>query len=379
VPEGPRSTIGWLAGPVVLALLVVVSTASLSVAVAGQAAVRAQIDTVGFATSWADFEAVLAASLEAEGLPDPAVIPSGRRPTWVAAILPHDDYVYAGRTAVHVLPGLRARRWLVVGVCHACRRIGLRDRLLFDNHVLWRVGGVTFPVDVDLRARLLGRLDESMAGVDDERHAAEHSVEALLPWLRAARPAATFVPVLVPGMEFDRLRETADALAAALAGICRKEGWEPGRDIGVLISADAVHYGCEGWGPRGGHHPYGCDENGHTAAVVRDVTLAEATLGGPVTGDGLSRFADLVWDPDHPEYPYKITWCGLYSIPFGLSVAERLQVHLGRPGLVGSLLRYGDSVGDGRLELPETDLGVTAPNTLEHWVGYPALGYREDR
>jgi hypothetical protein len=92
----------------------------------------------------------------------------------------------------------------------------------------------------------------------------------------------------------------------------------------------------------------------------------------------VATFARLVWDPSHPDYPaypYRITWCGLWSIPFGLTVAARLQQELGAAPLAGTLLRYGDSVSDGRLEVPGTRLGVTAPNTLGHWVGYATVVY----
>lgn len=342
------------------------------------AAVRAQVDTVGFAVSRADMRALLAALAARE---DSAV--AARRAAlglavgdaWIAAIIPHDDYVYAGPTAFHVLPGLRAGRWLLFGVCHACRRLGVRDRLLFDDAAFWRVGGEDVPVEADLRARLLARLGPEDAVVAADRHAAEHSLEALVPWLRAAVPDAAFVPVLVPGMSWERLLALADRLAVALAEECRGEGWLPGRDLGLLISADAVHYGCEGWGAGGGYHPFGCDAAGHAAGVAQDVTLAQATLAGPLTDDGLERFARLVWKPGDPQEPYLITWCGLYAIPCGLAVAARLQAAVGGEPLTGHLLRYGDSVTDGRLPLAGTRLGVTAPATLAHWVGYPALGY----
>lgn len=356
------------------------TTARAAASAPGGAAamVRAQVDTVGFATSREDMRALLAALAARE---DSAV--AARRAAlglagddaWVAAIVPHDDYVYAGPTAFHVLPGLRAKRWVLFGVCHACRRLGVRDRLLFDDAAAWRVGGEEAPVDAALRARLLARLGPDDAAVAADRHAAEHSLEALVPWLRAAVPDAAFVPILVPGMSWERLLALADRLATALAAECREEGWLPGRDLGLLISADAVHYGCEGWGTGGGYHPFGCDAAGHAAGVAQDVTLAQATLAGPLTDDGLVRFARLVWKPGDPQEPYLITWCGLYSIPCGLAVAARLQTALGGEPLVGHLLRYGDSVTDGRLPLAGTRLGVTAPASLAHWVGYPALGY----
>lgn len=343
--------------------------------------VRAQKDSVGYAISAPDMAALLAAARAREGeavrqrrqelglTPDDA---------WVAAIMPHDDYRYAGPVYLHLLPGLQAPRWLLIGVCHACRRIGVRDRLIFDGYDAWRVAGGTTPVDGDLRARLLADLGPDAAFVDDERHADEHSLEGLVPWLRAAAPEASIVPILVPGMEWPRLEELSARLAASLARVCREEGWVPGRDVGILISADAVHYGCEGWGEGGGHHPYGCDAEGHAAAVARDETLAEATLAGPLSSAGPAAFVRLVWDtqrPDYPANPYRITWCGLYSIPFGLLTAAALEADLDRPPLRGLLLRYGDSVGDEPLEVPGTALGFTAPANLRHWVGYPALGY----
>ncbi len=337
--------------------------------------VRAQLDTVGFAVSSADFAKVLNAANTIEGLNDPLV----RRAAWpaVAAILPHDDYLYAGRTAVHALPYLRARRWVIFGVCHACRRIGVRDHLLLDDYDSWRMAGRDFPVDRDLRRTLLSGLGTD-AEVSRERQAKEHSVEALLPWLGAGAGDFTFVSILVPGMEMDRLTELSAKVAAILADLCRERNWVLGRDLGILISTDAVHYGCEGWGEHP-YGPFGCDEKGHAAARAQDITLAKTTLAGPLTTAGIDAFVSQVWNPDgpdYPAYPYRITWCGIYSIPFGLSVAAQLQQDLGKEPLTGTLLRYGDSVTDGRLPADTVKLGVTAPNTLAHWVGYPAVVYR---
>ncbi len=376
------------ASPALVALAALTLLAAPAAGVAGSetptapaagGTVRAQLDTVGFAVSWHDMLAVTAAALAAEGLPPLTAAGTVAHPdtatTWAAAIMPHDDYVYAGRTAVHLLPGLRARHWVVFGVCHACRRIGWRDRLILDDFDRWRVAGREFPVNTALRAELLAGLGPASAVVDRERQVREHSVEALLPWLYLAVPDADFVPILVPGMALARMDSLANRLAELLADVCRRRGWEPGRDLGLLISADAVHYGCEQWGGRG-YDPFGCDACGHAAAVVQDCTLARATLCGPLTPAGPASFARLVWDDAHPDYPYRITWCGLHSIPFGLLTAAHLQRALALPPLAGRLLRYGDSVTDGRLPAPGTRLGVTAPNTLRHWVGYAAVGYR---
>ena len=341
---------------------------------------RAQLDTVGFAVDEEDFQAVLDASLAKEGLP--LGFPDQPASPAVAAILPHDDYLYAGRTVVHALPHLQAKRWIVFGVCHACRRSGVRDRLLLDDFPVWEVAGQRFGVDKELRERILAGMGEA-AVASRERHAAEHSIEALLPWLGAAVEDPQFVPILVPGMEPDNLQKVSGKLGVILAEICRENDWIPGRDLGLLISADAVHYGCEGWGGNG-YSPFGCDEGGHAQGRSQDVGLCEL-LSGPLTEALPERFIAKVWDREHtdyPAYPYRITWCGLYSIPFGLTTTLRWHEELGLPAPAGRFLRYGDSVSDGRLDLAGTRLGVTAPNTLQHWVGYPALVYtsvREDR
>ncbi|HPF69706.1 MAG TPA: AmmeMemoRadiSam system protein B [Candidatus Krumholzibacteria bacterium] len=355
----------------------VLVAALLVVAAPAPAQVRAQRDTVGFAVSGADMQAVLSAARAAEGLPAPG---ADAVPPAVAVILPHDDYLYAGRTAVHALPYLQAKRWIVFGVCHACRRVGVFDRLLLDDSAAWRVAGRDWPVDTQLRDDLASRLGD-LVEVSAERQAAEHSVEALLPWLGSAVDDPQFVPVLVAGMDLEPLQQRAAAFAAVLADLCRERGWVPGRDLGILISADAVHYGCEGWGGSG-YAPFGCDAAGHAAGVAQDATLAAATLAGPLGDAGIAAFARLVWNeggPGWPAEPYRITWCGMWSIPFGLTVAARLQEDLGAPPLEGALLRYGDSVGDGRLEVRTDHLGVTAPNTLAHWVGYATVVYMPQR
>jgi AmmeMemoRadiSam system protein B len=353
-------------------MIVLVLVAAASTATAGT--IRAQVDSVGFAITASDFEAVLAASLAAEGLAGDFAT-SAAQPA-VAAILPHDDYLYAGRTAVHALPYLQAPRWIVFGVCHACRRVGVRDQLLLDADDQWQVAGTLYTVDTRLREQLATSLGD-LASVSPERHHAEHSIEALLPWLGAAIDKPLFVPILVAGMELDRLEIVVAELGGILADICRENGWQPGRDLGLLISADAVHYGCEGWGSSG-YAPFGCDEAGHTHALEQEKTIAES-LCGPVNRTMVAGFTEKVWDPTHPDYPaypYKVTWCGLYSIPFGLNTARLLMEDLGEPAPTGRLLRYGDSVSDGKLNLEGTRLGVTAPNTLQHWVGYPTLIYR---
>jgi hypothetical protein len=73
---------------------------------------------------------------------------------------------------------------------------------------------------------------------------------------------------------------------------------------------------------------------------------------------------------------YKWTWCGRYSVPFGMLAAWSLQQELGAPPLAGRILGYGTSIDTPRIAVDDLDgMGVTAPANLRHWVGYAAVGY----
>ena len=64
-----------------------------------------------------------------------------------------------------------------------------------------------------------------------------------------------------------------------------------------------------------------------------------------------------------------MTWCGRFVIPFGLLVAKRVAASrkLSLYGIEGG---YGDSYSLGVLPLFARGLGITAPFSSSHWVGY---------
>jgi len=80
---------------------------------------------------------------------------------------------------------------------------------------------------------------------------------------------------------------------------------------------------------------------------------------------------------DHDHREYKWTWCGRYSVPFGLLTAWHLQQLLRARPLDGTILGYATSLEGQCIEVDDLDgMGVTAPATLRHWVGYAAVGFR---
>jgi AmmeMemoRadiSam system protein B len=331
--------------------------------------VRGLVDTVGFCRTAEQIEEVvrLAEEAEREWLDAPLT-----RGPWVAAISPHDDHVYAGRVYVNVMPGVRARTVVVIGVAHRAKTWGERDRLIFDAFDAWRGPYGPIPVSPQ-RAEILDRMSPDDYVVSNTFHSEEHSVEGLLPFLQYYNRNVEIVPVLVPYMDWDRLDELALDFALALADVSAEKGWVPGRDVAILISVDCVHYGDRGWGGRN-YAPFGCDGRGYDLAVAREHDLIETHLEGPVGPEKLEALMLRLVDPEDVTQ-YRITWCGRFSVPFGLDCLYHFTTEMGRPVPRGTLLRYGTSIDLERLPVDLSGLGVTAPASLHHWVGYAAVGY----
>jgi AmmeMemoRadiSam system protein B len=293
---------------------------------------------------------------------------------WRMAIVPHDDYAYAGHMYPLVLRNVRGDIVIVFGVAHKARQLGLEDQIIFDSFTHWH--GPYGAIEVSsLRERLMGALPDDAYRVSDEMHAMEHSVEAKLPFLQHFHRGVQFVPILVPYMSFWRMNELALPLARALAAITSDERMEWGKDLALISSTDAVHYGDEGWGDRN-FARYGADAEGYAKALLYEQQIMSDCFDGELKPERIERFTRYTL-ADHDHREYKWTWCGRYSVPFGLLVAWHLQQLQRAQPLLGTILGYATSLGDQRIEVADLDgMGVTAPATLHHWVGYAAVGFR---
>lgn len=335
---------------------------------------RGQMDIIGFASTAAQMDEVLKQSRQLSAKQKDII---ARRHGWngetffIAGVCPHDDYEYAGRLYSLLTPRIRAKTVILFGVFHKARLFNLEDRLGFDAYKSWH-GPYGLVKVSSLREEILKRLPAQDYVVDDDMQMVEHSVEAIVPWLQAYNRDVEIVSILVPYMDWGTMERLALDLSKALADICRIKGWQLGEDIALICSADAVHYGDSGWGGKN-FAPFGADVLGYQMAVSRDLELVQNHLCGPVKREKLQSFLYQCVDQENVK-EYLITWCGRFSVPFGLNVASRLTETLeGRP-LVGTLLDYGTSVSEASLEVE--GIGVTAPNNLHHWVGYAAIGYR---
>ena len=181
---------------------------------------RGQQDAVGFASRPDQMAKVWELSAAA---PAPESLGDLPAPGVAGAICPHDDYLYAGRVYRQVLPLVTAKRssssasststgssasataWCSTPTARGARRTA-RSRCR-------RCAGRSSP-----------RFPEEDWIQDAAMHDSEHSLEALVYYLRHARPDLEIVPILVPAASFPRLREMAEHLGTALASACALTG-----------------------------------------------------------------------------------------------------------------------------------------------------------
>ncbi|MBZ5587826.1 MAG: AmmeMemoRadiSam system protein B [Acidobacteriia bacterium] len=334
--------------------------------IASQGDLRGQQDAIGFASK-AD---QMARVWDLAAAPPPPESLGAVPPAGVAGVIcPHDDYLFAGRVYRKLLPLVTAKTVVMVGVFHKYRRFGAHDVLVFDSYRAWRTPDGEARVS-PLREELLGRLRAGDAVQDNTAHDSEHSLEALLFWLKHARPDIDFVPVIVPAMGFDRMRTLAAAFGAALGQKIQEHGWQLGRDVAIVISSDAVHYGDDFK-----YAPFGAGGvEAYVKACDQDGRLLTGPLAGPITTGKVEQFFGTCVNPEQPS-EYRLTWCGRFSIPFGMLVLERVTGFLGLPTPVGHPVAYGTSIGAPELPVKELGMGATAPANLYHFVGYPAVAF----
>lgn len=337
--------------------------------------VRGQRDAVGFAVTADQAEDVVATAVALER---DAITARDRElglspeHGFVGGVCPHDDHLYAARAYVHLTERITAPRVVLIGVFHAARLWNLEDVLVFDDFENWH--GPWGPVAVDpIRGEVLAGLEPTSFVVDNAMHCREHSLEALIPFLQHRNREVSILPILVPYASWDRLSTLSDELSTVLAGIMTDNGWRLGRDLAVVVSSDAVHYG-----PDFDHAPFGTDAAGYRDAVDRDEALARDHLEGPIDPERLAALEYTLVERDDVR-AYKLPWCGRFSVPFGVKLLGDLAERTGMGTPEGHFLRSATSLSEPQLPVSQATLdaglGTTAPSNLHHWVGYVAVGF----
>ncbi len=281
----------------------------------------------------------------------------------IAAVSPHDDYLYAARVYYPLYRILRTKEVVIFGVTHGSVRPEIGDPhniIILDNFKYWPGPEHKIPVS-PLREFIKSRLDTSYYIVSDKAHTLEHSIEALLPFLQYYNPDVSITPIMVTQMPYERMDEISDQLSAIITDYIKENHLVPGKDIAFLMSSDANHYGRDF-----NNIPFGEDAKAHQEATAQDRRIAHQDLDGALTS---KKVDDLTIQLKN------IVWCGKYSVPFGLLTTEKVIEKSMHRTLDGKLLRYSDSYTEGVIPLKGTGMGTTAPFSLKHWCGWLSAAY----
>ncbi|HEY3270892.1 MAG TPA: AmmeMemoRadiSam system protein B [Geothrix sp.] len=327
---------------------------------------RGQQDAVGFASR----QEQMAKVWERSALPPaPEALGPMPAPGAVGLICPHDDYLYAGRVYRQLLPLVKARTVVLVGVFHKYRRFGAKNALVFDPYRAWRSPDGEIKVS-DLREDLLARIPAADVIRDAAMQDSEHSVEAIAYWLKHQDPKVEIVSILVPAASFERFQELAAHLGKALGESMKARGWSLGRDLAIVISSDGIHYGEDFK-----YTPHGSGGvAAYTEALERDRQLLRGPLAGPMSTAKAREFFMAVVNPQNPDQ-YRMPWCGRFSIPFGLLLLDETARDLGLSAPVGQPVAFGTSISFPQIPVRDLGLGATAEANLYHFVSYPGVAY----
>ncbi len=290
----------------------------------------------------------------------------------VAGISPHDDYLYAAKIYYPLYKLIKAKEVVIFGVTHGTVRKALNDPrniLFFDDYDFWHgpYGNVSIS---PLREFIKSRLDTQYFEVNDKAQDIEHSIEALVPFLQYYNRKVKITPIMVTHMPLVRMDAISDNLSDIISEYMKKNKMKPGKDIFFLISSDANHYGKDF-----NNAPYGEDKSAHTKGTTVDKQIAKAAFEGKLNQDKIKELTNNLWGkPESKDYVSPL-WCGMYSIPFGLLTTEKTIKKATGKSLTGKIFGYSDSKTAGVIPITDTHMGLTAPFSYKHWVGYVSAGF----
>lgn len=289
----------------------------------------------------------------------------------VAAISPHDDYLYAGRIYFPLYKILRTKEVVIFGVTHGTVRKAMNDPqnvLIFDDYKFWH--GPYKDVEVSpLRDIIKNNLNKEYFITSDKAQDIEHSIEALIPFLQHYNRDIKITPIMVTAMPYDRMENISEELSGIIIKYIKQNELELGKDIFFLISTDANHYGEDF-----DNSPYGMNDKAHQTATELDRSIANSCLTGIIDESKIKELTIKLW-PDSNGSSVKPLWCGRYPIPFGLLTTINVINKIDNKKITGEIFKYSDTWTEKVLPIKNTHLGLTAPFSLKHWVGFLSAGF----
>ncbi|GAB4284422.1 MAG: hypothetical protein Kow0068_09490 [Marinilabiliales bacterium] len=285
------------------------------------------------------------------------------------AICPHDDYSYAGYLYPLIAKKIKAKTVIIFGVCHKASKFNLSNQLIFDSFDKWKTPAGFVNVS-ESRNKIISLLPKETYQIHNEMHILEHSVEAIIPFLQYYNPDVEIIPIIVPYMDLETMKRISSLLAGAISEVFKGQQW--GSDFAIVISSDAVHYGTEDWG--GSNFAFlGDGKEGYKKAVSKENDIIEKYFKGVITSGKIEGFFNTTVDSTDLK-KYLWTWCGRFSIPFGLYTSMYLQNYT-QTILKSCMTEYSTSIEHKPVKVDDIGMGVTAPAKINHWVGYAAVGY----
>lgn len=326
---------------------------------------RYLVDTIGFAQYPWQMDSVMARIDMDDKLPSDQV--------YKAAICPHDDYAYAAGLFNKTLAGIKANTIVLVGVAHRARNYNIENKLVFGTYKKWDspYGSVAIS---PLRDQWVSTLNKETYIIHDDMMQQEHSLEAIVPFLQKNNKSVEIIPLLVPAMTFENMKLFSKELSEAMATLMKSQQLVYGKDVAVVISSDAIHYGDEGWGGAN-MAPFGVDSIGNEKAKKKDLTITNNCLVGSITTNDMELFNDYTVSKTNFR-AYQWTWCGRYSVPMGLLFANQLNENLNHQPLNGSLIDWRSSLHNPHIEVTDIGMGHTAKANANHWVAFIGAGYQ---
>lgn len=287
----------------------------------------------------------------------------------VTAISPHDDYLYAGKIYFPIYKLINAKEIMIFGVTHGTVRKAINDPqniLILDDFNYWK-GPYGNVLVSDLRDYIKNNLTKNFYEVNRDAHSLEHSIEALIPFIQYYNREIKITPIMVTKMSFERMDSIATELAEIVFAYMNERNLKFGDDLFIMISNDANHYGEDF-----NNNPFGLDETAHRKATDEDKRIADK-LNGEFSKDKLSDLSKELW----PETKHKVVyplWCGRYPVIMGLLTSTILAERLNRK-ITGQMFYYSDTFTEKVLSFKESKMGITAPFSLRHWVGFFSAGF----
>ena len=291
----------------------------------------------------------------------------------VAGISPHDDYLYAGKVYFPLFKLINAKEVVIFGVTHGTVRREINDPknvLILDEFDRWK--GPYNDVEISpLREIIKQQLESKYYMVSKKAHSLEHSIEGLIPFLQYYNHNVKITPIMVTAMPFEKMDSLSSQLAGIILTYVKENNLIMGKDIFFLFSNDANHYGEDF-----DNHPYGLNETAHNVAVANDKRIVDKAFTGTVTESRIKKLSDELW-PEAGIRQDCPLWCGRYSVVFGLLTVKKIVNENGKK-LSGKVFCYSDTWTGGVLSVKGTGMGINAPYSLKHWVGFFSAGFYLD-